>query len=112
MKHCSCQPGYSLSVRSWNFPGLVLTDDPIVSDNVFAVSPRTAAGTLLDGTMTLNGGAVPITRVRIQNSGATLIINDNSALSLTTYFGASGDGNDLTFHFQTLEGLRNFNSCR
>ena len=75
---------------------------------MYAISPRTAEGTLLDGTLSLDGGTVPVTQVRIRNSGATLVINDNATLSLATYFSAGGAGNDLIIHFQTLEGLASF----
>ena len=105
-----------LALSSWaqpdntelEFSALVQTDDTIVGGAVYGITPRTVAGTLLDGALTFDGGTVPPTRIRIQNSGATVNINDNSALSLATYFGAGGDGNDLTFHFQTLEGLASF----
>ena len=77
---------------------------PIVDDTLYAVPPRGTVGDLLDGTLSIDSGQVPITRIR-RRSGTLLVINDNEPLSLATYFGTGGAGADLTLYVQTREGV-------
>ena len=54
-----------------------------------------------------------LSRIRWDTANNRLIFNDNDnpgpALALNTYFGAGGDGNDLTFYVTDLDGTHTFN---
>ena len=76
-------------------------------DTIFALPPRGHAGAILDGEIGIGATDSIITRIR-RRSGAVLIINDNGPLSLADYFGAGGDGADLTLYIQTAAGVGSF----
>ena len=71
---------------------------------LFALPPRGHAGAVLDGEIGLGADAEIITRIRRRN-GNMLAFNDNGPLSLADYFGAGGDGADLTLYVQTVDGV-------
>ena len=73
---------------------------------IFALPPRGVVGALLDGDIGLGPDDEHITRIRRRSS--TLAFNDNGPLSLADYFGAGGDGADLTLTIQTTAGLASF----
>ena len=74
---------------------------------LFALPPRGHAGAILDGEIGIGADDEIITRIRRRN-GNTLVINDNGPLSLADYFGAGGDGADLTLYIQTTAGVGSF----
>ena len=74
---------------------------------IFALPPRGTVGAILDGEIGLGTDDAIITRIR-RRAGNTLIINNNDPLSLADYFGAGGDGADLTFYIQTTAGVGSF----
>ena len=76
-------------------------------DTIFALPPRGHAGAILDGEIGIGATDAIITRIRRRN-GNTLVINDNDPLSLADYFGAGGDGADLTLYVQTTAGVGSF----
>ncbi len=76
-------------------------------DTIFALPPRGHAGAILDGEIGIGATDAIITRIRRRN-GNTLVINDNDPLSLADYFGAGGDGADLTLYIQTTAGVGSF----
>ena len=91
---------------------------PAATDLEFsALLERTESGVILYRNADRNGTDVPLegdlnlgpddTEIsRIQWSTNRLILNDNdnpAVLSLANYFQSGGDGNDLTFHVQTLD---------
>ena len=68
-----------------------------------------ASGELLDGEIGISAGNVPVQRVMALSDGATLRFNDaDGDLSLKDYFGANGDGSDLTIWVQTAGGSVSF----
>lgn len=71
---------------------------------LFALPPRGHAGAVLDGEIGLGATEAIITRIRRRN-GNMLAFNDNGPLSLADYFGAGGDGADLTLYIQTVDGV-------
>ena len=73
-------------------------------DTIFALPPRGHAGAILDGEIGVGATDAIITRIRRRN-GNTLVINDNDPLSLADYFGAGGEGADLTLYIQTTAGV-------
>ena len=65
----------------------------------------------MDGDLGLGSGQTLISRIRVRNNGANILLNDNDdpeALTLSSYFGTGGDGADLTLYLQTLDGLISF----
>ena len=76
--------------------------DPASDATLYAVSPRGSAGTLVAGDLAYDGNTVPITRIRIEQSGAVFFFNDNTdAESAATFFGTGGAGHDLRLTVQT-----------
>ena len=77
---------------------------------LYNVSSRwDASGELLDGEIGISAGNVPVQRVMALSDGATLRFNDaDGDLSLKDYFGANGDGSDLTIWVQTAGGSVSF----
>ena len=76
---------------------------------LYADSDRGGTDTPTDGELGLGVGQTVISRiVRQETAGVVrLTLNDEDnpvALDLDVYFGAGGDGRDLTLHLQTLEG--------
>ncbi len=74
------------------------------NDRIYAGSPRTAVGELLDGELGIGATDEPITRLRRRNDNM-LAVNDSTAFSLAAYFGAGGAGADLQVYLQTRDGL-------
>ena len=66
--------------------------------------PHTSRGTLLDGEFDIVNDTVPLTEVRVVSSGQIIQILRASGISLSEYFGSTGDGRDLTFWIQTGSG--------
>ena len=60
---------------------------------MYAAAARGGTDTPLDGEIGVSPTDEPITRIRLTNN-TTLVINDNGALNLNTYF--TGDGDDIT----------------
>ena len=90
---------------------LVATADatPVPSD-LYADSDRGGTGVPIDGEIGLGPDNTVISRIRYADVGGELrlILNDNdnpAAFGIGAYFGAGGDGNDLTMTIQTLTGL-------
>ena len=76
---------------------------------LYNVSSRwDASGELLDGEIGIGPDNAPVQRIMSLSGGATLRFNDASALSLKGYFGANGDGSDLTIWVQTAGGSVSF----
>ena len=71
---------------------------------LFALPPRGVVGAILDGEIGLGATDEIITRIR-RRSGAVLAFNDNGPLSLADYFGAGGEGADLSLYIQTTAGV-------
>ena len=71
---------------------------------IYAAPPRGTVGALLDGELGLGASEATITRIRWRN-GTMLAFNDNGPLLLADYFGAGGDGADLTLTIQTVDGV-------
>ena len=65
----------------------------------YGVSPRPVSGSLLDGDLNLSSSNAPVTR--LYRDATNVLINDNSALDLSAYFGASGDGAGLRMWLQS-----------
>ena len=83
-----------------DFPGTTLTPDWSVllersatGTTLYAAAARGGTDTPLDGEIGVSPTEEPITRIRLTNN-TTLVINDNGALNLNTYF--TGDGDDIT----------------
>ena len=102
--------GVPLTLADWDGDGL---EDDVLAlieagpTDLFGQAPRPVSGTLLDGELGLGVNDVPITRISILDSGATVRMNDNDgSFHLGNYF--SGDGNDLTVYFQTSAGVMSF----
>ncbi len=76
---------------------------------LYNVSPRwDASGELLEGELGIGPDDEPVQRVMALSDGATLRFNDAGPLSLKDYFGANGDGSDLTVWLQTAGGSVSF----
>ena len=76
------------------------------NSDIFLFPPRGTSGSLEEGDLTLE--TTEITRVRVQGNGALLSLSDSNqpdALNLSSYFGASGAGRDLTLYFVTALGM-------
>ena len=70
---------------------------------------RGGTDTVIAGELGLSASNNVITQIRWDTNVNEIIINDNGALVLGTYFGTGGDGSDLTFYFQTEDdGLSSF----
>ena len=65
----------------------------------YGVSPRPVSGSLLDGDLNLSSSNAPVTR--LYRDATNVLINDDSALDLSTYFGTSGDGARLRMWLQS-----------
>ena len=63
--------------------------------------------TLDDGEINIGNPDTPITRIR-HTSATRLQLNDDGGITLSTYFGASGDGFESTIWFQTIDGVASF----
>ena len=90
--------------------GLIVAGSPPI---VFGRAPRTAGGSLIDGELSISDTDEPINWIRFRDAGSNagserISLNDNGLLDLNTYFGADGDGNDLTLHIQTTTGSVDF----
>ena len=90
---------------------LVASAPGTTGNNPYADSDRGGTDTPLDGELGLGTDETLISRLR-RFSDTVLAVNDNdnpSALDLSVYFGAGGDGNDLTLYLQTAaDGLVSF----
>ena len=76
---------------------------------LYADSDRGGTDSPLGGELGIGPDDTLISRIQNLNSGANLRLNDNNnpeGLTLTDYFGASGDGNDLTIYLQVEAGSR------
>ena len=80
-------------------------------NNLYADSDRGGSDSPLDGELGLSSTETVISRIR-RLEATMFVINDNdnpNSLALNTYFGAGGDGNDLTLYLQTVsDGLVSF----
>ena len=81
--------------------------DTISQDTLYARPPRGTVGTLVDGDVGQAENNGPITRIRIQQNGAVLALNNNSEPTYSVFFGA-GDGRYQEIHFQTDDGVAVF----
>ena len=79
--------------------------DPIGGGHLFAQAPRPATGTLIDGEVGMGSGDDPLTRITIQGSGTQLRIQDSSAFSFSTEYGAAGALTNRRFYVQTPDGV-------
>ena len=90
---------------------LVASAPGTTGNNPYANSDRGGTDSPLDGELGLSSTQTVISRLR-RFSDTVLAVNDNdnpSALDLSVYFGAGGDGNDLTLYMQTAaDGLVSF----
>ena len=77
---------------------------------LYNVSSRwDASGELLDGEIGIGPDNAPVQRIMSLSGGATLRFNDaDGDLSMKDYFGANGDGSDLTIWVQTAGGSVSF----
>ena len=76
---------------------------------LYNVSSRwDASGELLEGEIGIGPDDEPVQRVMSLSDGAALRFNDAGPLSLKDYFGANGDGSDLTIWVQTAGGSVSF----
>ena len=66
--------------------------------------------TLDDGEINIGNPDTPITRIR-HTSATRLQLNDDGGITLSTYFGASGDGFESTIWFQTIDGVASFTTA-
>ena len=72
-----------------------------------AQSMPVESGSPLDADLKV-GGDTPITKMGTLEDGAVLSIHADGPRSLATYFGAGGEGNDLTVHIQTTDAKVQF----
>ena len=90
---------------------LVASAPGTIGNNLYANSDRSGTDTPLDGELGLSATETVISRIRRLET-ALIVLNDNdnpAVLDLDTYFGAGGDGSDLTFYLQTSsDGLVSF----
>ena len=70
-----------------------------IGNIIYATPQRGGTSSPIDGDILINNDGTAITRILHVAGG--LGLNDNTSLSLSTYFGTNGDGNDLTLHIQT-----------
>ena len=102
----------SLTLASFDAAGLetevlaliVAAAPPIV----YADSNRGGTQSPEDGDLGLGDGETLITRIRITNSGGSILLNDNDVpdeLTMRDYFGVGGGGRDLTLYIQTADGV-------
>ena len=82
------------------------------TDNLYVDADRGGSDSPVDGELGLGDDETRISRIRWDAGNARLIFNDNNLpqdLDLSTYFGAGGDGNDLTFYVTDFSGTYTFN---
>ena len=65
----------------------------------YGVSPRSVSGALIDGDLNLGTSNTPVTGV--DRESTYVLVSDNSALDLSTYFGTSGAGAELWLWIQS-----------
>ena len=81
-----------------------------------ATPGRPISGTLNEGEIDIADVAEPVSRLRFRDSGSAaggqrISLNDDGGLDQNVYWGAGGDGNDLTLYLQrdaTTDGLISF----
>ena len=76
-------------------------------ETLYADSDRGGTDTPAEGELGLGAGEVPISRIRVLDSGGRINLNDNDnpvALSLATFFGASNTTSEWTAYIQLEDG--------
>ena len=90
---------------------LVASAPGTTGNDIYADSDRGGTDSPLDGDLGVSSNDTLISRIR-RISDTVLVLNDNNnpgVLDLNTYFGAGGDGADLTLSLQTVaDGLVSF----
>ena len=105
-----------LQLSAWDNTGLDVEFSALIevsaTDNLYVDADRGGSDSPVDGELGLGDDETRISRIRWDAGNARLIFNDNNLpqdLDLSTYFGAGGDGNDLTFYVTDFSGTYTFN---
>ena len=105
-----------LQLSAWDNTGLDIEFSALIevsaTDNLYVDADRGGSDSPVDGELGLGDDETRISRIRWDAGNARLIFNDNNLpqdLDLSTYFGAGGDGNDLTFYVTDFSGTYTFN---
>ena len=105
-----------LQFSAWDNTGLDVEFSALIevsaTDNLYVDADRGGSDSPVDGELGLGDDETRISRIRWDAGNARLIFNDNNLpqdLDLSTYFGAGGDGNDLTFYVTDFSGTYTFN---
>ena len=105
-----------LVLSDWDDTGLDVEFSALIevsgTANLYADSDRGGTDRPVDGELGVGPDDTNLSRIRWDTANNRLIFNDNDnpdALALNTYFGAGGDGNDLTFYVTDFSGTYTFN---
>jgi len=99
-----------LSGSEADLAALLVAGDDAPSGTLFAAegSRWAASGSLAGGELGLGSGESPVVRVMVLGGGSLLRLNDSGPLVLRDYFGAGGDGADLSVRVSTAGGEAGF----